>query len=379
MEPVGGRSGAQAGSDRRKLPSGNAQVVSLGAAGASDSLLAWAERYQALAVRGVRSDDVAAKIELHLGRFVTFFTDAYGHDRTSACLPRDVVGWRRALVVGGFAPATINNHLASLGGFTSWVSAQAPGLFANGNPAAGVGGLALPPLEPRALSADQVRSLKNLCDRLPRLHERKGRRWVRQDGEPVPGHAHSRPWRDRAIVYVLLSSGLRREELVRLDLGQLTPADGGGLRVARRARLSGVRGKGGSERHVFLSSDARTALADYFERERHMDQGEAATAVFLTAATIRSRSRGGRLSPRAVNLVLARIGALHDAEVSDPARRLSPLRPHDLRHTFAFNLAQVTGADSFELERRLGHRSARYISRYTNPPEDIAAGYVEEL
>lgn len=58
----------------------------------------------------------------------------------------------------------------------------------------------------------------------------------------------------------------------------------------------------------------------------------------------------------------------------DPARRISPLRPHDLRHTFAFNLAEVTGADSFELERRLGHRSARYIARYTNPPEDIAAG-----
>ena len=30
-------------------------------------------------------------------------------------------------------------------------------------------------------------------------------------------------------------------------------------------------------------------------------------------------------------------------------------------------------------ERRLGHRSARYIARYTNPPESVAAGYVEDL
>ena len=376
---MAGRPGAQAGRDPRKLPSRNAQVVPIGPASTADSLTAWAERYQALAVRGVRSEEVATKIALHLGRFLAFFADAYGHDRASACLPRDVVSWRRALLKGDLAPATVNNHLASLGGFTSWVAAQAPGLFANGNPTAGVGGLALPPLEPRALSADQVRSLKNLCDRLPRLHERKGRRWAREDGEPVPTHAHSRPWRDRAIVYVLLSTGLRREELVRLDLGQLAPPDADGLRKARRARLSGVRGKGGSERHVFLSSDARTAVADYFERERHVDKTEAASAMFLTAATIRSRSAGGRLSPRAVNLVLARIGSLHDAEVTDPARRISPLRPHDLRHTFAFNLAEVTGADSFELERRLGHRSARYIARYTNPPEDIAAGYVEDL
>ena len=64
---------------------------------------------------------------------------------------------------------------------------------------------------------------------------------------------------------------------------------------------------------------------------------------------------------------------------ADPARHISPLRPHDLRHTFAFKLAEVTGADAYELERRLGHRSQRYIARYTNPPEEVAAGYVEEM
>jgi hypothetical protein len=41
--------------------------------------------------------------------------------------------------------------------------------------------------------------------------------------------------------------------------------------------------------------------------------------------------------------------------------------------------ARVTGADAYELERRLGHRSQRYIQRYTNPPEAIAAGYIERF
>ena len=50
-----------------------------------------------------------------------------------------------------------------------------------------------------------------------------------------------------------------------------------------------------------------------------------------------------------------------------------------LRHTFAFHLARVTGADAYELERRLGHRSQRYIQRYTNPPEAVAASYIEEF
>jgi integrase len=55
------------------------------------------------------------------------------------------------------------------------------------------------------------------------------------------------------------------------------------------------------------------------------------------------------------------------------------LRPHDLRHSFAFALAAETGNDTYELQRRLGHQSQRYIDRYTNPPEDIAAGYIEDL
>ena len=37
------------------------------------------------------------------------------------------------------------------------------------------------------------------------------------------------------------------------------------------------------------------------------------------------------------------------------------------------------GLTPYELERRLGHRSRRYIQRYTNPPEAVAASYVEEF
>jgi len=42
-------------------------------------------------------------------------------------------------------------------------------------------------------------------------------------------------------------------------------------------------------------------------------------------------------------------------------------------------LATATGADAYELKRRLGHRSQRYIQRYTNPPEAIAATFIEEF
>ena len=237
----------------------------------------------------------------------------------------------------------------------------------------------LPPLEPRALSEAQVRSLKNVCDRLERFHELKGREW-KERAERV-GHERGRPARDRAIVFLLLSTGLRREELVTLDLSQVEPNDSEKLRAARRVRVHGVKGKGGTERNVFLSKDARWALAEYLETERTKDAGQAtkSEAIFLSAAGTPARSADGRLSVRAVNLLLERIGHWHDAEVSDLSRKISPLRPHDLRHTFAYRLAKETGKDAYELERRLGHGSQRYIQRYTNPPEDVAAGYVEEF
>ncbi len=161
-----------------------------------DSLAAWATRYLALAVVGVRSAAVTKKIALHLDRFITFFLASYGHDRISICLRRDVLAWQQQLVTDGLAPATINNHLASVSAFTTWVAVQAPTVFPVGDPAKGVRELGLPPLEPRALTPAQVRSLKNLCDRLERFHRLKGQRWASTTAA-APVRAHGRPWRDR--------------------------------------------------------------------------------------------------------------------------------------------------------------------------------------
>lgn len=345
-----------------------------------DSLRDWVGRYLELAVVGVRSRTVAEKAALHLGRFVEFFEEAYDHGWISTVVRRDVQAWQRSLTDVGLAPSTVNNHLASLSAFTTWVDAQAPELFPAGDPAKGIKEIRLPPLEPRTLSEEQVRSLKNVCDRLERFHELRGRDWKKRDGK-APAHARGRPVRDRAIVFVLLSTGLRREELVTLDLEQVQPNEPKKLRAARLVRVRGVKGKGGTERNVFLSKDAREAVAEYLETERPEDAGKSteSEALFLSAAGTPARRQDGRLSVRAVNLLLERVGRWHDAEVADSARKISPLRPHDLRHTFAYRLAEETGKDTYELERRLGHGSQRYIQRYTNPPEDVAAGYVEEF
>ncbi len=55
-----------------------------------------------------------------------------------------LLAWQRSLVSRGLAPSTVNNHLASLSAFTTWVHAQDQRLFPAGDPAKGIGELGLP-------------------------------------------------------------------------------------------------------------------------------------------------------------------------------------------------------------------------------------------
>jgi len=59
------------------------------------------------------------------------------------------------------------------------------------------------------------------------------------------------------MIYVLLSTGLRREELIRLDLDQVSPKTPATLRQSRQRQIARVQGLGNTKRSVFLSDDAR--------------------------------------------------------------------------------------------------------------------------
>ncbi|OBZ15943.1 hypothetical protein A8L34_27755 [Bacillus sp. FJAT-27264] len=343
-----------------------------------DSLAQWMELYLELAVYGAYADP--EKIRRNLGRFVTYIQEKYGQDRLTTLTIRDVKSWRDDLYDKGegYMPSSVNGHLDAVSGFFSWVYDKSPPLLPLGDPSKGVRRIAHMPLVARALSEQQVASLKNACDRLEWFYAKHDRK--RSKGQVIEVRKNSRPKRDRAIVFTLLSTGLRREELRELNLNQLDPRDPDRLKVAKIARLRRVRGKGDTEREVFLSLDARQALAAYIETERIQDAE--ADALFLTARGIPARKPDGRLSLQAINQLVRRIGNFHDQ--CFPERTLSPLQPHSLRHTFAFQLVNEMirikgGVDESELERRLGHRSDQYIKIYAHGPEEVSQNYVEKL
>ncbi|MGG1660855.1 hypothetical protein [Brevibacillus sp. NRS-1366] len=188
-----------------------------------DSLQIWKDRYIQTVISMDRSREVEQKIELQLQRFVDFLQKKMGHDKVTTIVQRTVKEWLSDLYREGkgFAPSTVNHHQANLSKFKGWLKFHVPHLLPM-DPTKKIKAMGLPVPERRAYNEDQVCSLKSVCDRLERFHQLKGRKWK---GVDAPLKAYAWPKRDRSIVFTLLSTGLRREELVILDLDQLQPND----------------------------------------------------------------------------------------------------------------------------------------------------------
>jgi len=143
--------------------------------------------------------------------------------------------------------------------------------------------------------------------------------------------------RDRAILELLYSSGLRVSELTGLNIGEID-LSGGMVRVM---------GKGGKERIVPVGSRAVEAIQAYLEERDSTGHGE---PLFLN-------SRGERINRRSVT----RIVDTHVLRIA-AFKRISP---HTLRHTFATHLLEG-GADLRAIQELLGHASLSTTQKYTH-------------
>ncbi len=134
--------------------------------------------------------------------------------------------------------------------------------------------------------------------------------------------------RNRALVELVYSAGLRSQEAVDLDLGD----------VDFEQELVHVRGKGGKERVVPLGEEAAHQLGLYLRESRPKLARSAENALFLSA-------RGRRLD-------------------TSTLRRLLP-HPHRLRHAFATHLLEG-GADLRTIQELLGHSSLSTTQMYSH-------------
>ena len=147
--------------------------------------------------------------------------------------------------------------------------------------------------------------------------------------------------RDKAILEVLYSSGLRVSELVGLDIAD----------IDMEMEYVRAMGKGSKERVVPLGTYALRAVNRYLKEGRTLLQGNQVTgALFLNRS-------GGRLTARSVRDIVAK----YVKQVSIQ-RKISP---HTLRHSFATHLLD-RGADLRSVQELLGHVKMSTTQIYTH-------------
>ena len=144
--------------------------------------------------------------------------------------------------------------------------------------------------------------------------------------------------RDQAMFELMYSSGLRRAELISLDLGDVDPA-AGEVRVT---------GKGSKTRIVPVGGPALEALRNWLAWRGTVAGNHAALFVGV---------RGGRIGASVLRLALIHLAARQGVTAH--------VHPHALRHSFASHLLQSSG-DLRAVQEMLGHASLSTTQVYTH-------------
>jgi len=145
--------------------------------------------------------------------------------------------------------------------------------------------------------------------------------------------------RDRAMVELMYSSGLRVSELVSINLTDIDLSNAT-LRVI---------GKGRKERILPIGSYAVQSVDEYIQKRGELSKSET-EALFLN-------KNGGRITTRSVARIVKKY--LHKCAIN------KNVSPHTLRHSFATHLLG-SGADIRFIQELLGHASLSTTQRYTS-------------
>lgn len=226
--------------------------------------------------------------------------------------PLDIRGFVAEQINSGLGKTTVSRRLATLRSFFRFLNREG---FVKSNPAKIVSTLKTPRMLPKFLTVDEIFSLVEEPDGIGFLTAR-----------------------DKAILELLYSSGIRVSELSVLNIDDLNIKIG----------FVKVRGKGKKERIVPIGRKAIDALKTYIVERALLKKKE--KAVFLNKS-------GARLTDRGVRRIVVKY-----------ARQIllqTKIGPHTLRHTFATHLLQ-RGADLRVIQELLGHSSLSTTQKYTH-------------
>lgn len=273
-----------------------------------------------LEVEGGRSAKTAENYKLYLERFVEFTNDIIVDKITTEVVRKYRLWLNRYKNPNDEDLATITQayHLIALRGFLRYLTQR----------------------DIATLSPDKIILPKVSRKQVTFLHFDEVERMLEQisvDDETG--------LRDRAIVELLFSSGLRVSELVNLNRDHIN--------IARREFM--VRGKGQKDRPVFISSSAAEHVKNYLDAR--IDN---LPPLFLSYSRNNVANTTGdyrRITARSVQRMVSKYARL--------AGITKHVSPHTMRHSFATDLL-INGADIRSVQSMLGHSSISTTQVYTH-------------
>lgn len=216
-------------------------------------------------------------------------------------------------------PATVNSALAAIDNFYRFLQMSPVDVKRED----------LPQQAPRALTEDEQKRFLRAVERSPSI-------------------------RDQAIASLLFYTGLRISECAALNQDDV-------LISARKGTVIVRQGKRDSYREIPLNANARRVLDAWVTNRQELFPVSENEAFFLNR-------RGGRLSARAIDMVLRKLSA--EADVS--------LSAHILRHTCITNLVR-NGTDLVLVAEIAGHRRLETTRRYSLPTEQDRREAMESI
>lgn len=275
-----------------------------------------------LEVEGGRSPKTIANYQLYLERFIDFAGDITVDKITSEVIRRYRLWlnrYKNETTNEELSLITQSYHLIALRGFLTYLSRR----------------------NITSLAADKIILPKTTRKQVTFLQYDEVVRMINQ----IPTDTEA-GLRDRAIVELLFSSGLRVSELVNLNRDHIN--------LSRREFM--VRGKGQKDRPVFISKSAAEHVSSYLDART-----DSLPALFLSysrrnaAPNLSGDYR--RLSARSIQRMISQYARL--------AGITKHVSPHTMRHSFATDLL-MNGADLRSVQSLLGHSNISTTQVYTH-------------
>lgn len=328
----------------------------VGKAGKKDTLTEWGNIYFNYEVTTAES---SRKTQVRdIGYLIEFSINFNGSDKRTDWTPRlsrcFLEYLRSASNRNGsrrWNDRTVNRIIAHVKTFAKWIGKQAP--FPFGNPMEKIkmfptGNF----LEiEKAITAEERNKLLDAADRLPMLNRSRDRNRYRKVPVSARRQRHNRrPWRNRALIYTLIETGMRRSAVCDIQLEN----------VRLDENIIDVREKGGHVQPYAISDDGLRALKDYLVHERNNDISSFENCPLLFLATPNSRTVNGGIKPRQINHIWDSVCSIAG---------VTGRTPHSARHGVGVHIMEKTGNIS-AVQRQLGHKNATYSLQYARISKD---------